>query len=55
MKILLYGKLYQHSLTVAAKETFQTQELEGYFLDLGFGAEFGKTKNNLMENGSFSY
>jgi len=34
---------YQHSLNVAAREILQTQELEGYFRDLGYGAGFGKT------------
>ena len=40
-------------MTVVAKEPLQTQELEGYFGDLGYGAGFGKTKNILMGNDVF--
>jgi len=38
---------YQHSLNVAAREILQTQELEGYFRDLGYGAGFGKNAKYL--------
>ena len=42
-------------MTVAAKETPQTQELEGYFRGLGYGAGFGKPKNILMETVGFFF